>query len=239
MSFQTHKIVHLWTQMKIFLMKSESFLQFTTTTFKVQKRIRTSFKQSMWHQWFNRNFMKLREYFLCTKKTKLTTLFYNFVSSVSEFDTHSREYHNTCVCIALLVNKAQRIWVLRQNAGSCVISITCMCCVTLTSACRILTQKRRNCWIKFFFCTQKYSRSFITLWLNHWCHMDYFNNVFTTFLGLECGSCIAVCAGSESSRISSKVSSFVFPKMNKDLWFGTTWRWVINDNFYFWMILCF
>ncbi len=31
----------------------------------------------MWHQWFNRNFMKLREYFLCTKKTKITTLFNN------------------------------------------------------------------------------------------------------------------------------------------------------------------
>ncbi len=31
--------------------------------------------------------------------------------------------------------------------------------------------------------------------------MDYFNDVLTTFLGLEFGSCIAVNAGSESSRI--------------------------------------
>ncbi len=28
----------------------------------------------MWHQWFNRNVMKLREYFLCAKKTKIITL---------------------------------------------------------------------------------------------------------------------------------------------------------------------
>ncbi len=33
----------------------------------------------MWHQWFNRNFTKQREYFLCTKKTKITTLFNNYL----------------------------------------------------------------------------------------------------------------------------------------------------------------
>ncbi len=32
----------------------------------------------MWHRWFNLNFMKLWEYFLCTKKTKITNLFNNF-----------------------------------------------------------------------------------------------------------------------------------------------------------------
>ncbi len=47
------------------------------------------------------------------------------------------------------------------------------------------------------FAHKKYSRSFIKLRLNPWCHMDYFNDVFTTFLGLE---------GSESSQISSKIS---------------------------------
>ncbi len=47
-----------------------------------------------------------------------------------------------------------------------------------------------------FFAHKKYSRSFIKLQLNHWCHMDYFNNVLTTFLGLERGSSVAVYAGS-------------------------------------------
>ncbi len=31
----------------------------------------------MWHQWFNHNFTKLRDYFLCAKKTKIMTLFNN------------------------------------------------------------------------------------------------------------------------------------------------------------------
>ncbi len=56
-----------------------------------------------------------------------------------------------------------------------------------------------------FFAHKKYSRSFIKLRLNHRCH-DYFNNVLTTFLGLERGSCVAVYGGSESSWISSKIS---------------------------------
>ncbi len=57
-----------------------------------------------------------------------------------------------------------------------------------------------------FFAHKKYSRSFIKSWLNYWCHMDYFNNVLTTFLGFDRGSTLAVYGGSESSRISSKIS---------------------------------
>ncbi len=46
--------------------------------------------------------------------------------------------------------------------------------------------------ITIFFVHKKYSRSFITLQLNHWCHMDVFNDVFTTFLGLKYFSSVAV-----------------------------------------------
>ncbi len=35
---------------------------------------------------------------------------------------------------------------------------------------------------------------------------DNFNDVFNTFVGLELVSCVAVYAGSESSRISSEIS---------------------------------
>ncbi len=45
--------------------------------------------------------------------------------------------------------------------------------------------------------------------------MDYFNDVLTTFLGLECVSSVAVYAGSESSRISSKNILNCDPKINK------------------------
>ncbi len=56
-----------------------------------------------------------------------------------------------------------------------------------------------------FFVHKKYSQRCLTLWLNHWCHMDYFNDVLT-FLGFERVSCVAFYAGSESSQISSNIS---------------------------------
>ncbi len=51
--------------------------------------------------------------------------------------------------------------------------------------------------------------------------MDYFNNVLTTFLGLECGSCVAVYAGIESSQVLS-IYIYIYicicvPKMNEGL----------------------
>ncbi len=46
--------------------------------------------------------------------------------------------------------------------------------------------------------------------------MNYFNYALATFLGLEHGSsCIVVYAGSDGSRISSKISEFVL--MNEGL----------------------
>ncbi len=60
--------------------------------------------------------------------------------------------------------------------------------------------------IFIFFAHKKYSRSIIKLWLNPWCHMDYFNVVLTTFLDLDRGRTFPVYGGSESSQISSKMS---------------------------------
>ncbi len=82
------------------------------------------------------------------------------------------------------------------------------------------------------FVHKKYSLSFINLRLNPWYHMDYFNEVLTTFLGLDRGSYIAVYAGSESSRIPSKIYLFVLCRQTKVLWVGTTWGWIINDRIF-------
>ncbi len=92
---------------------------------------------------------------------------------------------NTCMHMhSSVFKKAQHIRVIRQKDGSCVSSTTHMGHGTLVKAWRRLTQKRRNCWIiVVFFAHKNYSCSFITFWLNHWCHiMDYFNDVLTTFL---------------------------------------------------------
>jgi len=45
---------------------------------------------------------------------------------------------------------------------------------------------------------------FIKSRLNHWNYMEYFNDVFTTFLGLVSGSCVSVNGGIESSRFHLK-----------------------------------
>ncbi len=85
-----------------------------------------------------------------------------------------------------------------------------------------------------FFAHKKYSRSFITLRLYHWCHMDYFNDVLTTFLGLQRVSFLAVYGGSESSRFLQKYLNLCSEDEWKSYRFGTTWGWVIND----WIFIC-
>ncbi len=69
--------------------------------------------------------------------------------------------------------------------------------------------------ILVFYAHKKYSRSFLTLRLNYWCHMEYFNIVLTTFLGLECVSWIAVYGESESSLIKNIL--ICVSKMNEGL----------------------
>ncbi len=57
-----------------------------------------------------------------------------------------------------------------------------------------------------FFAHKKYSCRFIKLRLNHWCQMDYFNDLLATFLSLDRVRIFAVYGGSESSRNASKIS---------------------------------
>ncbi len=58
----------------------------------------------------------------------------------------------------------------------------------------------------FSFAHKKYSRSFVKLQLNPWCHMDYFTDLLAMFLDLDRVRIIAVYGGSESSQIPSKIS---------------------------------
>ncbi len=84
--------------------------------------------------------------------------------------------------------------------------------------------------IKHLFAHKKYFHSFIKLRLSHWCHMDYFNDVLTTFLGLEC-STVVVYAGSKNSdfikNILICVPLFVWTKV---LWVGRTTSECCNEN---------
>ncbi len=89
MSFQTHKASFIFgTQFKIFWMKTGSLVTVPLTAkyltlSRPRKVWKTLSEYSICHQWFNRNVMKLREYFLYAKKTKMTTLFNN--STITPF----------------------------------------------------------------------------------------------------------------------------------------------------------
>ncbi len=73
-------------------------------------------------------------------------------------------------------------------------------------------------WICYFcfLCTQKYSCSFIDLRLNHWCHMDYFNDVLTAFLCFERGSSLPLLSieGQRALEFHQKYLNLCL-KMNK------------------------
>ncbi len=73
--------------------------------------------------------------------------------------------------------------------------------------------------------TKNYSCSFVELWLNHWCHMDYFNNT-STFLDLERVSCVALYGGQKALRFHQNISCVL--KMNNK--FEMTRGWVINSE---------
>ncbi len=85
---------------------------------------------------------------------------------------------------------------------------------------------------KVFFVHKKYSRSFITLRLNHWCHMDYFNNVLTTFLGLDVSVTLLSMQGQKALGFHQIYLNSCSDDERMSYGFGTTWGWVINDRIF-------
>ncbi len=162
----------------------------------------------MWHQGFNRNFTKLRHPSLLVHHLYILVRISKAGQKIANCSVQIfRHVYEDCFMYSvhlLLVKKLQCIRVLCQKGGSCVSSTTCMSWCSRERMSKTDTEEKKllnNVFIFVFFTQKKYSCSFRKLWLNHWCHMDFFNNVFTTFLGLECVCCIVVSAESESSRI--------------------------------------
>ncbi len=157
----------------------------------------------MWHQWFNHNFMKLWEYFLCTKKTKIMTLFNAFFS----FGTVLCHY------------RRMRFALFRCRGTQCA-------CVYNGGG---LSPKRRNRWIiVVFFAHKKYSRNFVKLWLNHWCHI-----LTTSLLHFRALIVVVPLLSMEGQRtlgIHKKYLNLCFEDEQRSYGFGKTWRRVINDR---------
>ncbi len=103
---------------------------------------------------------------------------------------HYGEYHDSCAFFDLNVNEAQRIRVLHQQHYAYTLFLR-------SDQSMHMSMRRGNKLLNkvvifVFFAHKKYSRSFVKLWLNHWCHMDHFSNVLTMFLCFDCGSILAV-----------------------------------------------
>ncbi len=87
--------------------------------------------------------------------------------------------------------------------------------------------KEANCWINSLFLFSlrtKYSRYFVKLRLNHWCHMDYFTDVLATVLVLDHVRILAVYG-----RVR-ELSEFIKYILILQLW--NDMRWLTNDIIY-------
>ncbi len=91
--------------------------------------------------------------------------------------------------------------------------------------------------ISVFFVHTKYSRGFVRLRLNHWCHLDYFTNLIAMFLSLDCVNYIAVYGKDRELSEFIKNILICFSKDERRSYrFWTTWGWVINARFFGWTI---
>ncbi len=176
----------------------------------------------MWHQWFTVILWSYENTFV-HKENKLTTLFYNFVlfcvmnlTRIHESITH------TCVCIALLVNKAQAIWVL-------------------TSECRLLRHQHHMhvlCYshervsysdteekkllnkvlVLFSLCKKSILVAHNIMVEPLMSHGTILTMYLLPFWALNVVVACCLCRVRKLFGFHHKISSFVFPKMNKDLW---------------------
>ncbi len=73
---------------------------------------------------------------------------------------------------------------------------------------------------------------FLKLRLNHWSHMDYFNNVVITFL--ELGTFQLHYCLCRVRKLSDFIKNILIC-VDERRGFAMTQGWVINDNFHFWV----
>ncbi len=92
-----------------------------------------------------------------------------------------------------------------------------------------LTQRQRGdellnkCRYFYFLCIQKYSLRFIKFRLNHWWQMDYFDDVFYNFLGLDIVNYLAVKGTLTSLPVFIQNILNCVPRTKSFYGFGTTW----------------
>ncbi len=117
-----------------------------------------------------------------------------------------------------------------QNVGSCVMRTSWY---SREHASKTDTKKKKllnKVVIFVFFSHKKYSHCLIKLRLNNWCHMDFFTNVLTTFLGLERSVVLLSMQGQKALVFHQKYLNFCSKDEQRSYGFGMEWGWVINDR---------
>ncbi len=170
--------------------------------------VRTSLKQSMWHQGFNYNFAKLREYFLCTKKTKITiysTIHFPELPSSAILES-TPEHNQLCLC---LWGKA------------------CICVVILSKMAEEGNSGEKNCWRKLLFLFSLHTQKCIFVASQKW---SWATDVTLTVLpmSLLCfwtweHFCIAVYGRVKAYRFHQKYLNLCSEDERRSYGFGTTW----------------
>ncbi len=93
-------------------------------------------------------------------------------------------------------------------------------------------EEKNYCIIFVFLVHKKYSRSFIQLRLNHWCHMDYFNDVLKLHFCALIVVPLLSLKSQKALRFHQKYLNLCSEDERRSYRFGTTWGWVINDSIY-------
>ncbi len=170
----------------------------------------------MWHQWFNRNFMKLGEYFV-HKENKNND--FNNSSPPNHVFRHYGEYHNACALLSSACKQSSA-----HSFRFYVSSITRIRClhaeVLLIMAEDVIWMKRMLNKVFFFLLyTQKVflqlRKSTVEPLMS--CHMDCFIDVLTTFLGL--GTFQLCCCLWRVRKLMDFIKNILIcvPKMNEGL----------------------
>ncbi len=166
-------------------MKSENSLtlhrqQHNWNVPRPRKVVRSSVKQSMWHQWLN--------------------------------------FNAACARFLLNVNNADYVDYVLGKARAHIVVLTKMVEDGNSG------EELLNNYVIFdFFAHKKYSCSFAKLKLSHWCHMDCFIDVITTFLGCVNISVLLSMKGQRALRFHQKCIN---------LCSENEWGWVINDKIF-------
>ncbi len=101
-------------------------------------------------------------------------------------------------------------------------------CDTLQNSAKGWRRDLNKVVIFVFFAHIKYSHSFVNLRLNHWRHLDYFNDLLATFIGLDRVMILTVY-GLSALGMHQQYLNFWSEDEQRSYRFGTTREWVIND----------